>query len=156
MDNNLMSSGSVYGIGSEEESEDEEFAYAEPNMSTKNKRVNVPFNPYTAGKDIKWRPGLIFASKKQLKNAVREYSIATGRPLRYRVDHMHRMHIVCTEWCPFRLWVSYMEEYDGSQMKTVHDEHNCIYHYKNKLVSTDYLADLYGDRIRKNPKLEAI
>ncbi|XP_074342506.1 uncharacterized protein LOC141680086 [Apium graveolens] len=76
-------------------------------------KMLLPFNPSTTGKDIKWRPGLIFGSKKQFKNAVREYYIATGRPLKYRVDDLHRMHIVCTEGCPFRLWLSYMVEYKG-------------------------------------------
>ncbi|XP_074377858.1 uncharacterized protein LOC141719381 [Apium graveolens] len=80
-----------------------------------------------------------------------DYSIATGRPLKYHVDDLYRMHIVCTKGCPFRLWLSYMVEYEGWKIKTVHDEHNCIYHYKNNLVMTNYLADLYGDRIRRNP-----
>lgn len=55
-DDNSISSGSIYAVGSEEESdEDGEFAYTEPNYSSKKRRVNEAFNPCTAGKDIKWR-----------------------------------------------------------------------------------------------------
>lgn len=113
-------SGSIYEIVSEEESdEDGMFAYTEPKYNAKKKRVNEPFNTTTAGKDIKWKPGLIFGSKQDLKNAVREFFIATGRPLRYRVDDSKRIHVVCAEGCPFRMWLSYMLEFEGWQIKTV-------------------------------------
>ena len=103
-------SESEYEPGSEMESDDELFAYTEPNLSVKKKRVNQPFNTSTAGKDIK-----------------------------------------CAKGCPFRMWLSYMLEFEGWQIKTVLDDHNCIYQYSNKLVTVKYLADLYGSRIRRNP-----
>ncbi|KAK1398403.1 hypothetical protein POM88_008266 [Heracleum sosnowskyi] len=103
-DNNSTDSGDIYGIGSQEESDvDENYAYVGPSTIGKKKRVNEPFNPCTAGKDIKWRCGLIFGSKQELKTDVREFSIATGRPLRYRVDGQHKIHVVCAEGCPFRI-----------------------------------------------------
>ena len=112
-DNNAMSSGSIYEIWSEEESDvDEEYAYAGPSEIRK-RRVNQPFNPCIAGKDMKWSCGLIFGSKEEFKNVVREFSIATGRPLRYRVDAKHKIHVTCAEGCPFRMWVSFMSEYEG-------------------------------------------
>ncbi|XP_074360304.1 uncharacterized protein LOC141700423 [Apium graveolens] len=37
------------------------------------------------------------------------------------------------------------------RVKTVNNEHNCVYHYNNKLVTVKYLAELYGNRIRRNP-----
>ncbi|KAK1367676.1 hypothetical protein POM88_033768 [Heracleum sosnowskyi] len=86
-DNNLTYNADIYGIGSQEESDvDENYAYLGPSTIGKNKRVNEPFNPCTAGKDIKWRCALIFGSKQELKTVVMEFSIATGRPLRYCVD----------------------------------------------------------------------
>ncbi|XP_063940571.1 uncharacterized protein LOC135146729 [Daucus carota subsp. sativus] len=49
------------------------------------------------------------------------------------------------------MWFSYLKENKCWQLKTVNDEHNCIYQYRNKLVTVKYLADLYGPRIRRNP-----
>ncbi|KAK1389039.1 hypothetical protein POM88_017217 [Heracleum sosnowskyi] len=94
-DNNSTDSGDIYGIGSQEESDvDENYAYVGPSTIGKKKRANKPFNPCTTGKDIKWRCGLIFGSKQELKTDVREFSIATGRPLRYRVDGQHKIHVL--------------------------------------------------------------
>lgn len=49
------------------------------------------------------------------------------------------------------MWVSYNKDKDVWQLKSIIDEHNCVWNYKNKLVTTKYLVDLYGDKIRKNP-----
>ncbi|KAK1386825.1 hypothetical protein POM88_015003 [Heracleum sosnowskyi] len=150
-DNNSTDNGNIYGMGSQEKSDvDENYAYVGPSTIGKNKRVNEPFNPCTSGKDIKWRCGLIFGSKQELKTVVMVFSIAIGRPLRYRVDGQHMIHVVCAEGCPFRMWVSYMEKFEGWQIKTLFDDYNCIYHFSNKLVTVKYLADLYGDRIGRN------
>ncbi|KAK1352801.1 hypothetical protein POM88_052639 [Heracleum sosnowskyi] len=75
------------------EDEDEEVAYAEPPTHSKKQRVNKIFNKKTAGKDIRWKEGLVFESKKELKDAVREVSIATGRPMRYSVDDKLRVQL---------------------------------------------------------------
>ncbi|KAK1379778.1 hypothetical protein POM88_026522 [Heracleum sosnowskyi] len=95
-------------------------------------------------------------SKKELNDAVREVSIATGRPLRYSVDDKLRVQVMCAQGCPFKMWVSFMEEFEGWQIKTVNDEHNCIYHFNNKLVTVKYLAEVYGDKIRRNPNWKLI
>lgn len=145
------SCGSVDSLHSEESDEDEEFAYAEPPICNKKARVNEVFNKKTSGKDIKWKAGLIFENKKEVKDAVREFSIASGRPLKYAVDDLHRIQVICAKGCPFRMWVSFMKEYEGWQIKTLNDDHNCIYHFNNKLVTVKYLADLYGNKIRRNP-----
>lgn len=60
------------------EDEDEKVAYAEPPAYSKKPRVNKVFNKKTAGKYIRWKAGLVFESKKELKDAVREFSIALG------------------------------------------------------------------------------
>nr|XP_017247273.1 PREDICTED: uncharacterized protein LOC108218707 [Daucus carota subsp. sativus] len=105
----------------------------------------------TDGKDIKWVPGLTFGDKAQVKDAVRSFSIASGRPLKYSVDDQQRIQVVCSKGCPFKMWFSYLKENKCWQLKTVNDEHNCIYQYRNKLVTVKYLADQYGPRIRRNP-----
>lgn len=119
--------------------------------SKKKKNVNEVFNINTAAKDIKWVPGLIFVDKSQIKATVRSFSIESGRPLKFQVDDKQRVQVVCTKGCPFKMWISYMNDRDCWQIKTVNDEHNCIYHYSNKLVTVKYLVEVYGNKIRRNP-----
>ncbi|XP_074342661.1 uncharacterized protein LOC141680294 [Apium graveolens] len=101
--------------------------------------------------ESEWVPDLIFGDKQQVKATVRRYSIVTGKPLKYNVDDNQRIQVICAKGCPFKIWLSYLKEKECWQVKTVNDEHNCIYHYANKLVSVKFLAEVYGNRIRRNP-----
>ncbi|KAK1386315.1 hypothetical protein POM88_024050 [Heracleum sosnowskyi] len=49
------------------------------------------------------------------------------------------------------MWVAYIESTQSWQVKTITDDHNCVWSYQNRLVSVKWLADKYGDKIRKNP-----
>lgn len=146
------SSGSEYfnPIYSEED-EDDEVCYAEPPLKRNVGNIEEIFNSSTPAKDIKWEVGLIFIDKKQLKTAIRDNSMATGRPYRYLSDDKQRIQVACAKGCPFKMWASYIKGSDGWQIKTVVNEHNCVWTYKNKLVTVKYLVDMFGDRIRKNP-----
>ncbi|KAK1369124.1 hypothetical protein POM88_035216 [Heracleum sosnowskyi] len=133
------------------EESDEEYCYAQPPEKDKIKYVDEVFNEKTAAKDIIWRAGMVFADKKQFKCAVRASSMATGRPYQYLVDDKIRIQVACTTGCPFKMWVNYIKENSGWQIKTLNNDHNCIWDYKNKLVTVMFLVELYGDKIRKNP-----
>ncbi|XP_074327447.1 uncharacterized protein LOC141665343 [Apium graveolens] len=145
------SDSDYYGSYNSEDETDEDIAYAEPPKFKKQTKVNEVFNMNTAGKDIKWVPGLIFGDKSQIKATVRNFSIESGRPLRYLVDDKQRIQVACAKGCPFKMWISYIQIRDCWQIKTVNDVHNCIYHYSNKLVTVKYLVDVYGNKIRRNP-----
>ncbi|KAL8124775.1 hypothetical protein AgCh_012432 [Apium graveolens] len=92
------------------EESDDEACYATPPDSFKAKRVAEIFSENTKAKDIKWKAGLIFADKKQLKNAVKSSSMETGRPYNYVVDDLKRVQVGCAKGCPFKIWVTYIEE----------------------------------------------
>ena len=76
------------------EETDGDVAYAEPRVRKRKLRVKEVFNMETDGKDIKWVPGLTFGDKAQVKDAVRSFSIASGRPLKYSVDDQQRIQVV--------------------------------------------------------------
>ena len=125
--------------------------YAEPTKKKTTNFVPKTFNSNTHAKDIKGEVGVIFVDKEQFKSAVRNSSMTSGRSYKYLTDDKGRMHIVCAQGCPFKMWVSYIKEKEGWQIKTLADEHNCVWTCKNKLVTVKYLEKLFGDRIRKNP-----
>lgn len=62
-----------------------------------------------------------------------------------------RIQVGCAKSCPFKMWVTLIEATQGWQIKTLKDDHNCVWNYNKRLVTVKWLADKYGDRIRKNP-----
>ncbi|XP_017241153.2 uncharacterized protein LOC108213876 [Daucus carota subsp. sativus] len=138
------------------EESDDEICYASPPESKRVKRVDEIFNENALGSDIKWKVGLIFHDKKQLKNAIRLSSMECGRPYHYMVDDPRRLQVGCAKGCPFRMWATYIKSTQSWQVKTLKDEHNCVWNYQNRLVTVKWLADKYGDRIRKNPNWKLV
>ncbi|KAL8123103.1 hypothetical protein AgCh_011191 [Apium graveolens] len=96
------------GISSEDES-DREVCYATPSQFKKGKSIEEIFSAKTDAKDIKWKVGLVFASKKEFKDVVRFSSMETGRPYQFLVDDLKRMQVGCAKGCPFKMWVTYFD-----------------------------------------------
>lgn len=102
-------SGSSYNSGSlnynsSEEESDDDICYATPPNYLKRKCVDELFNDNILARDIKWKVGLIFAYKKQLKNDVRSCSMETGRPYHCIVDDLKRVQVGCAKSYPFKMW----------------------------------------------------
>nr|XP_017241153.1 PREDICTED: uncharacterized protein LOC108213876 [Daucus carota subsp. sativus] len=72
------------------------------------------------------------------------------------VDDPRRLQVGCAKGCPFRMWATYIKSTQSWQVKTLKDEHNCVWNYQNRLVTVKWLADKYGDRIRKNPNWKLV
>ena len=87
----------IWMVFSSEES-DADVCYATPPNLRKGKCVAELFNVNTPGKDIKWKVGLIFTDKQQLKNVVRSSSMESGRPYHYIVDDLKRVQVGCSIW----------------------------------------------------------
>ncbi|XP_074336347.1 uncharacterized protein LOC141673496 [Apium graveolens] len=115
------------------------------------KYVDEVFNVHTPAKDIKFKVGQIFGCKKDFKEAVRSNSMETGRPYQYAHDDLKRVQVVCAHGCPIKMWLGYDKDKDRWQIKSILNDHNCVWNHKNKLVTTKYLVEVFGDRIRKNP-----
>lgn len=115
------------------------------------KCVDGVFNVHTPAKDIKFKAGMIFGNKKEFKQVVRSSSMANGRPYQYLHDDLKRVQVGCASGCPFKMWLSYIKDKDVWQLKSIVNEHNCVWNYKNKLVTTKFLVEHFGDKIRRNP-----
>ncbi|KAK1369425.1 hypothetical protein POM88_035517 [Heracleum sosnowskyi] len=134
------------------EESDEEYCYANrPPENEKMIHVGEVFNVHTPAKNIKFKVGQIFGSKKDFKAIVRSSSMETGRPYKYAHDDLKRGQVVCAHGFPFKMWLGYIKDKDQWQVKSIINGHNCVWSYKNKLLTTKHLVDMFGDRIRKNP-----
>ncbi|KAK1390196.1 hypothetical protein POM88_018374 [Heracleum sosnowskyi] len=140
-----------YDDFSSEEESDREVYYATPPKFKKGKKVEEIFNAKTTTRDIKWKVGLVFANKIEFKEVVRSSSMETGRPYQYLVNDLKRIQLCCAKGCPFKIWATYIEATQGWHVKTLCNEHNCVWSHKNKLVTVKWLVEKYGDKIKKNP-----
>lgn len=67
------------------------------------------------------------------------------------MNDLQRIQVVCAKGRPFKMRLSYLKEKECWKVKTLNVEHNCIYHYNNKLVTVKFLSEVSGSRIRRNP-----
>lgn len=117
---------------------------------------NIQFDPKTKRKNIEFKVGMKFSNKEEFKNAVRDYGIGHGRKLKYKVNAGTRFHLICEDKCPWDLWVSKVQGSGMLQVKSLCNKHTCTRVFKNKLGNTKFLADFYGERIRKCPEWKLV
>ncbi|KAF4350325.1 hypothetical protein F8388_010881 [Cannabis sativa] len=90
------------------------------------------FNPTIDMKNPIFHLRMVFASKKVVKEALREYAIKNGRQIRFVKNDKRRIRVICQESCPFLFYASVMEDKIGYQIKKLIDEHDCQRVYNNK------------------------
>lgn len=145
-------SDEMRSLSSSSEDECQKKGYIGPPPPEKRKRKNVFYNPkkITDG-GIKFSPGMRFGSMDEFRKAVRDYGIHERRAVQFNHNDIDRAQVVCEEKCPFYIWCRRLQDSETVEIRTLVDEHLCTKPYINKLASVKYLAEVYGDRIRKNP-----
>ncbi|XP_060972424.1 uncharacterized protein LOC115704296 [Cannabis sativa] len=109
------------------------------------------FNPAIDMKNPIFHLRMVFASKKVVKEALREYAIKNGRQIRFVKNDKRRIRVICQESCPFLFYASVMEDKIGYQIKKLIDEHDCQRVYNNKRIDAKWLAERYKERFRSEP-----
>lgn len=97
---------------------------------------------------IEFEPGLIFTSREQLSDAVRNYGVAKQRRVFNKRSDFKRLQARCRDGCKWPLWPSRNETF---LVKTYKSDHNCIIVSKQKMIKADWLAKEFGNTIRSNP-----
>ncbi|XP_074357152.1 uncharacterized protein LOC141696904 [Apium graveolens] len=87
----------------------------------------------------------------EFRSMVREYGIKERRSVKFGANDPKRCQVKCEDGCPFYIWVRKKMDSEVVEIRTLLNDHLCTKPYKNKLASVKYLAEQYGDRIRKNP-----
>lgn len=96
--------------------------------------------------------GQKFVHMKEFREAVRKYAVSDRRGIEFVTNDGKRCQVCCEGDCPFYIWCSKDKEGEGCTIKTLVDSHLCTKPYSNKMASVKYLAEVFGDRIRKNPQ----
>lgn len=74
-----------------------------PLVRKKQNRVEV-YNPKIKKKLIKFKHYTTFLSIREFIDAIKDYSIASGRKLQYSVNDSKRCQVRCDKGCPWKLW----------------------------------------------------
>ncbi|XP_074323468.1 uncharacterized protein LOC141660384 [Apium graveolens] len=88
----------------------------------------------------------------EFREWVRRYGVLDRREVQFVTNDKWRCQVCCTGDCPFYIWCSRDKDSETCKIKTLVNSHLCTKPYTNKMASTRYLCDLFGDRIRKHPQ----
>nr|XP_027117326.1 uncharacterized protein LOC113734809 isoform X1 [Coffea arabica]XP_027117327.1 uncharacterized protein LOC113734809 isoform X1 [Coffea arabica]XP_027117328.1 uncharacterized protein LOC113734809 isoform X1 [Coffea arabica]XP_027117329.1 uncharacterized protein LOC113734809 isoform X1 [Coffea arabica]XP_027117330.1 uncharacterized protein LOC113734809 isoform X1 [Coffea arabica]XP_027117332.1 uncharacterized protein LOC113734809 isoform X1 [Coffea arabica]XP_027117333.1 uncharacterized prot len=149
-ENPLLNDGMEMELNSNNGSSDEEIQ--EVNMNYTN------FDMEKFMKNPEFEVGMKFGSKGLFREAIRNYSILTGRPVFMYTNDKSRLRAKCVAPCPWFVYASKVPALNNSDfvLKTLNDVHNhCSHAWKNKHMSTSWLANRYEDQIKSNMYMPA-
>ncbi|KAK8605627.1 hypothetical protein V6N13_102403 [Hibiscus sabdariffa] len=101
-----------------------------------------------------WEFGLRFEDHKQFKEAVRKYAIAKGVALRFKKSEPKRVRVCCKVGCPWSLFASMDKRYDYFLVKTYNPVHKCVRTYKNPILTSKHIENVFRDRILADPSMK--
>ncbi|XP_020250193.1 uncharacterized protein LOC109827596 [Asparagus officinalis] len=128
----------------------------EINMKKKKKeRVNYKyFNERVDMKAVHFEPGLKFTSRSVLKEAILNYSIQQHYDLVYMKNDTKRIHMGCS-LCFWQMTAGPdCHEAGVWQIKFINHDHTCCRTFKNRLITDNWIAHVYLDKILRDPKMK--
>lgn len=127
-----------------------------------NSRIGVVYVDFNPEKDIKEQDfsiGMKSTTSEEFMEALRNYSIASGKPIRYYTNEQDRMRAKCQEPCSWFLYAS-KDKYLGTPDLVVKSmnlkNNNCMHAWKNKLMTADWVVKRYMERIKVNKNIPAV
>ncbi|KAK8696362.1 hypothetical protein V6N13_001498 [Hibiscus sabdariffa] len=101
------------------------------------------------------KAGMIFASKKILKEAIKMYSIKNRYCVKLKRNDNKRIQVKCKGECLWMLWATPVNGEDpatGSwQIRSVNGEHTCLREFQNHNVTAKWLAENYFSSFYVDP-----
>lgn len=87
--------------------------------------------------------------------ALKQFSIQNGFEFGYEKNDKLRVTAKCKQAprCKWRIHVFRTNDKNIFQIKTIHPEHQCGTHYKNKFVNLKWIARQYLEMIQDIPRL---
>ncbi|KAL5171605.1 hypothetical protein HKD37_16G044542 [Glycine soja] len=97
--------------------------------------------------------GMEFNSLVDFKDAMRKYSILTGREVRFPKNEKIRVRVVCkSKGCSFKALVNQVENQTTFRMKTFEGEHTCGKVFNNKTANSKWLAKKVAGKLLTTKK----
>ena len=140
-------------VGQEEENEGDEDELRSLCDSDEDNPTFPVFNARIDMANPVFKLWMIFKSHKEVKEAVKSYSIKHGKEIKFKKNESIRVRAVCKDGCPWVLFASKMHDSSNMQIKTLNDEHRCNRQFKNIHVNSRWLSEQYLHTFRSNPKI---
>lgn len=112
------------------------------------------YRPPESFSEVKFEIEMQFATKNDVMDAIKHYSIFKSVPLKFKKNDRVRVRVKCKDGCPFELYCGKMKNEDTWQVKTLRDEHNCGKRLKNRFASSNWLGKHLVDQVRSDPKMK--
>ncbi|XP_058216410.1 uncharacterized protein LOC131327323 [Rhododendron vialii] len=109
--------------------------------------------------------GMIFRSRHQLAEAIRQHSILNGKEIRFLKNETTRVRAKCKTYekdeekidCPWELSATDKGVANKTlQVKKYNPNHNCGRIWNNRLMNSNWLARIYFDDIRITPTMKPL
>ena len=99
--------------------------------------------------------GMVFESAQQFRDAIAIYSVIKGCEVDFKKNENIRIKAVCSKkGYPWFIFASVENKMGDFKIKTYNPQHKCQRVYKNKRVTTKFLAIYYKDRICQAPGMK--
>ena len=104
-------------------------------------------------KNPQFAVGMLFATAKHFKDAVKEYSILNRKEISFVKNEKWRVRAKCKPPCNWMVFASKKQGESTLQVKSLIDKHtNCRPAFYNKNVTSNWLSKRYVDNFRSNPQ----
>lgn len=116
----------------------------------------IDFNTERDMRNPKFQLRMRFKDSSEFKEAIRNYSIVSAKPVKLTTNERHRVRAKCEPPCE---WVCYASVLKDSRtqdlvIKTLNDTHSgCRHAQKNRNITAKWLSVRYEERIRANPNM---
>ncbi|XP_031378313.1 uncharacterized protein LOC116193705 [Punica granatum] len=99
---------------------------------------------------------MLFPTLKMLKQAVKDYTIALGRPVKQVKADKGRCKYTCEQGCDWNIFCSWAEVHGSYQIKTFNPTHTCSRKLKNHQATSKWVADKLVEFMRQVPDMTAV
>ena len=104
--------------------------------------------------EISFEKGMLFASKQEFKDAIKDYAVGKGFNVRLVKDDCIRVRVKCKHKCPFVIYCAKRKSVDTWQIRTYNDEHICGRQFRNKQASSKWLGKNIVEQLRTNRNMK--
>ena len=116
------------------------------------KRRYHEFNPPHDLQNPVFRLGMEFSSADVFRTAIRARSVKHRRVVKFKKNDPNRIMVVCKdEGCKWFIFASWLSDHKTFKIKSLLDDHTCVMSFKNKFVSSKFIAEKYVGQWRENP-----
>ncbi|KAL2504838.1 SWIM-type domain-containing protein [Abeliophyllum distichum] len=110
------------------------------------------FNAETDMQNPNFAVGQKFRSIEEFRQAVRNYGAVNRYNVKFNVNDENRVQGVCKLGCQWKIWASKVKNTSTVHIKSYTPEHTCNRDQTNRHCTYLYLANMYIETFRVDPK----